>query len=224
MRGATFGKPHLYTHIKISIHAPREGCDSTVWFLVDSRNISIHAPREGCDKPQKTTIRGIRISIHAPREGCDAKICQFGIGQSISIHAPREGCDPYMRIFSPPKLQFQSTHPVRGATWGDYSPRLKAPFQSTHPVRGATTAVSGLVDDSPISIHAPREGCDAAKPYWGEPIPLISIHAPREGCDLPEVPEANSLLTFQSTHPVRGATSCGSSPRRTACNFNPRTP
>ena len=34
-----------------------------------------------------------------------------------------------------------------------------------------------------ISIHAPREGCDAVK-FGHMDIPIkISIHAPREGCD-----------------------------------------
>ena len=33
-------------------------------------------------------------------------------------------------------------------------------FQSTHPVRGATEIVSDQTADIPISIHAPREGCD----------------------------------------------------------------
>ena len=34
----------------------------------------------------------------------------------------------------------------------------------------------------PISIHAPRERCDAAEDVEPAP-PLISIHAPRERCD-----------------------------------------
>ena len=33
----------------ISIHAPREGCDSVVTGMKPTLNISIHAPREGCD-------------------------------------------------------------------------------------------------------------------------------------------------------------------------------
>ena len=57
---------------RISIHAPREGCD------VDTENqdktmsrISIHAPREGYDVITERHLYGFRISIHAPREGCD---------------------------------------------------------------------------------------------------------------------------------------------------------
>ena len=61
-----------------------------------------------------------------------------------------------------------------------YNPLRK--FQSTHPVRGATIGEyeSGEFDN--ISIHAPREGCD--KPFRVAAIfDTISIHAPREGCD-----------------------------------------
>ena len=103
----------------------------------------------------------------------------------ISIHAPRAGCDT-SRSFSPRQtVQFQSTHPVRGATeprfWrfsghgiSIHAPRAgcDAPpvgggrssrvFQSTHPVRGATSAGNNKVASVPISIHAPRAGCDAS--------------------------------------------------------------
>ena len=35
-------------------------------------------------------------------------------------------------------------------------------FQSTHPVRGATQKDVALAIGMSISIHAPREGCDAS--------------------------------------------------------------
>ena len=65
-----------------------------------------------------TTVRSCPgISIHAPREGCDelhAGAAAVNVG--ISIHAPREGCDmPSMPAGTAP-FEFQSTHPVRGAT------------------------------------------------------------------------------------------------------------
>ena len=78
----------------------------------------------------------------------------------ISIHAPREGCDiPVMVVFCG-FSKFQSTHPVRGATIvHKFSPASLA-FQSTHPVRGATEVTPTPTATMPISIHAPREGCD----------------------------------------------------------------
>ena len=45
----------------------------------------------------------------------------------------------------------------------------------------------------PISIHAPRERCDAAEDVEPAP-PLISIHAPRERCDyLVHCPDINGI-------------------------------
>ena len=46
-----------------------------------------------------------------------------------------------MYLYATPIInqQFQSTHPVRGATWSAYVPIRYTSFQSTHPVRGATS-------------------------------------------------------------------------------------
>ncbi len=44
-----------------------------------------------------------------------------------------------------------------------------------------------------ISIHAPREGCDALHELEKGREP-ISIHAPREGCDSKLYQRAGSLL------------------------------
>ena len=96
-----------------------------------------------------------------------------------------------------------------------------------------------------ISIHAPLAGCDyviLAITCWIE----ISIHAPLAGCDeYPNTPSSISS-TFQSTHPLRGATTdpndlaravnisihaplagCDLKVERSVCydhHFNPRTP
>ena len=81
--------------------------------------ISIHAPREGCDgEPVELVEAHLAISIHAPREGCD--------GHLLDVHA---------------QIEFQSTHPVRGATIAWYRIKMY------------------LI----ISIHAPREGCDRSR-------------------------------------------------------------
>ena len=34
----------------VSIHAPREGCDTDLVDLLHDSEVSIHAPREGCDR------------------------------------------------------------------------------------------------------------------------------------------------------------------------------
>ena len=80
----------------------------------------------------------------------------------------------------------------------------------------------------PVSIHAPREGCDPAMTLMmavllsfnsrtpgGVRPPCIgtcrlsddvSIHAPREGCDGITLQAGTSSGKFQFTHPGRGAT------------------
>ena len=73
-----------------------------------------------------------KISIHAPRVGCDsghvATLCHL----RISIHAPRVGCDLFLGVCHMYHGEFQSTHPVWGATPGlimytcnvdDFNPR-----------------------------------------------------------------------------------------------------
>ena len=57
------------------------------------------------------------ISIHAPRVGCDLWLgLLLLLLLGISIHAPRVGCDYPPFFFFLFFLEFQSTHPVWGAT------------------------------------------------------------------------------------------------------------
>ena len=101
---------------------------------------------------------------------------------NISIHAPREGCDWLGESDKQANGEFQSTHPVRGATVTVTGGDTDSLFQSTHPVRGATENVDIATKCGRISIHAPREGCDGI------------------------TTNSRNSMTFQSTHPVRGAT------------------
>ena len=136
-------------------------------------------------------------------------------------------------------------------------------------MRGATLDEVALMPRSfVISIHAPRAGCDvvftgkaALGLYFNPRTPcgvrrlvpakppsagVISIHAPRAGCDDTFSSVSFNFSTFQSTHPVRGATDAagiwknpqqisihapragcdpaGHRPFLTWRNFNPRTP
>ena len=79
---------------------------------------------------------------------------------------------------------FQSTHPLRGATLRLFASQRPKQFQSTHPLRGATYNASQYVSERYISIHAPLAGCDFQ--IDNIPVfPVISIHAPLAGCDAP---------------------------------------
>ena len=211
----------------ISIHAPREGCDSVpghdshLLLAFQSTHPVRGATRDGASvtrlgRFQSThPVRGATnaasncstisiISIHAPREGCDRYHRVVKLHDRISIHAPREGCDTLVGMSDRRTRQFQSTHPVRGATNAQQAERtfiefqsthpvrganantydynMWTPFQSTHPVRGATRLDITRRRGQRISIHAPREGCDMYIAR-ADTDGIISIHAPREGCE-----------------------------------------
>ena len=74
-------------------------------------------------------------------------------------------------------------------------------FQSTHPVRGATWAPQVPVPKGEISIHAPREGCDLACGNMAGQYLVISIHAPREGCDSYTPVDFDSIDDFNPRTP-----------------------
>ena len=121
-------------------------------------------------------------------------------------------------------LLFQSTRPIRGATWpsvsglsissyfnprAPYGARLvvvgrmarSAGFQSTRPIRGATAAIRADIVGDIISIHAPHTGRDF---------------------DLGSCPRV--ICPFQSTRPIRGATLAQRRKQSSHKHFNPRAP
>ena len=201
-------------------------------------------------------MRHVRVSdatfqFTHPGRGATAKSFCWHQQKQVSIHAPREGCDLCAQLdllFVP---WFQFTHPGRGATLHsasvreprgcfnsrtpggvrrsvDSRPSKWTEFQFTHPGRGATKIISAISFTLWVSIHAPREGCDAVFCVVVGGVLNVSIHAPREGCDTggecteEERPVSihapregcDPLLEdlgcgcemFQFTHPGRGAT------------------
>ncbi len=122
--------------------------------------------------------------------------------RSASIHAAREGGDMLCLLLVKRQHIFQSTPPVKAATF----PTLHTlcgvgEFQSTPPVKAATMWRSADRTIHPISNHAAREGGDVLSCF----VPLgfaISIHAAREGGD----------VAFSSA------------PINTVPHFNPRRP
>ena len=230
----------------ISIHAPRAGCDDAALDkYIDSLYISIHAPRAGCDAASTKITPMSWISIHAPRAGCDFQqnsvacfLVDFnprtpcGVRRNFAYVAgedsdfnPRTPCGVrrQVRPIWLSQLQFQSTHPVRGATRKTRQANRPERFQSTHPVRGATPSVMPDAFIHVISIHAPRAGCDHPRQRKRRRCD-ISIHAPRAGCDVGADQQRVVVGQFQSTHPVRGATVSDSIARLDPTDFNPRTP
>ena len=65
--------------------------------MLDSMEIgkvSIHAPREGCDTRHGTSKPGDRVfQFTHPGRGATALCVDYRLSDDVSIHAPREGCD-----------------------------------------------------------------------------------------------------------------------------------
>ena len=123
-------------------------------------HISIHAPLAGCDNLGGGVIG--HLLYFNPRTPCGVRPYVRGLvdQDSISIHAPLAGCDVECGLRLIGYSQFQSTHPLRGATFTNKMPKLMILFQSTHPLRGATTFANNTWEKIVISIHAPLAGCD----------------------------------------------------------------
>ena len=183
-RGATAPAEVVDAETGVSIHAPREGCDVSRLRAIKAHRVSIHAPREGCDCNHRgmplvsrsfnsRTPGGVRLDVLT--RWLDKQTFQF-------THPGRGATDDAGRRYlgSHP---FQFTHPGRGATQhakderaylyrfnsrtpgGVRLPKAFAKstaskFQFTHPGRGATHSQSKTREQSYVSIHAPREGCD----------------------------------------------------------------
>ena len=97
-------------------------------------------------------------------------------------------------------------------------------FQFTHPGRGATA--KGLPDTDGLSLFQfTHPGRGATKTFDPAKAALeVSIHAPREGCDAATTANTASKTTFQFTHPGRGATRAKQMAEVTSKGFNSRTP
>ena len=99
-----------------------------------------------------------------PVWGATQPISNKNMESTVSIHAPRVGCDTKVTQSSRSSTSFNSRTPC-GARLGSFHLiDLVCKFQFTHPVRGATAANSSASHLRPVSIHAPRAGCDSARP------------------------------------------------------------
>ena len=139
-RGATFSGRWVDEHKAISIHAPREGSDPCRPHRRHGGGISIHAPREGSD-----LCRRLRPEKHADFYPRSPR------GERPRTSTPRpSNCNFYPRSprgERPPACGFLTTC----LYFYPRSPRGERPRPCLvhRPVIG-------------ISIHAPREGSDAA--------------------------------------------------------------
>ena len=167
---------------------PVRGATHCLRLSEETRKISIHAPRAGCDAERYSNIQldGLFQSTHPVRGATTSRSWTRALTRYFN---PRTPCGVRLsrRHTALPRWRFQSTHPVRGATrrlsqqhcasWDYFNPRTPC---------GVRLANCGGMDslDDQISIHAPRAGCDLLPCVRESRRYCISIHAPRAGCDL----------------------------------------
>ena len=166
---------------------------------------------------------------------------------AISIHAPLAGCDSGRRVVKPPRAHFNPRTPCGVRPVASMQASQNSQFQSTHPLRGATFLSMGGQKGNPISIHAPLAGCDtrtrsssrkyrsfqSTHPLRGATFSLNEFWQskthfnPRTPCGVRlniVLYITHTSVKFQSTHPLRGATGARANARAPRENFNPRTP
>ena len=191
---------------RISIHAPRGGCDWCKYGCNAFGNISIHAPRGGCDGKDSTILKHLVEFQSTHPAGGATKAWENSMGQN----------------------QFQSTHPAGGATMLPkalfalphyFNPRTPRgvrlrgrslsdehkKFQSTHPAGGATRGCpngnTGRKDFNPRTPRGVRLA-EASMEYVQHAFQ--STH-PAGGATDRRIKDER-CIKFQSTHPAGGAT------------------
>ena len=167
-------------------------------------------PRTPCGVRRGEAHCGQRSRAHFnPRTPCGVRPPVLSrMATAMSYFNPRTPCGvrPCASRRREVRPIFQSTHPVRGATTRRPTrPAFSAAFQSTHPVRGATIAFTPYHAFAPISIHAPRAGCDMQSELMQTSPCYFNPRTPC-GVRLWILFANSSPRGFQSTHPVRGAT------------------
>ena len=162
-----------------------------------------------------------------PRTPCGVRLDRDQGAGSRGDFNPRTPCGVrrWLPLRGIRRAQFQSTHPMRGATkisdggkryYRNFNPRTPCGVRLVLPLAGV-----------PLYLHFnPRTPC-GVRPL-GHQFELveatISIHAPHAGCDVAERGDLRLLQKFQSTHPMRGATHRQIPRSACARDFNPRTP
>ena len=193
----------LVQHIvSISIHTPLAGSDGTArpW----SRPCGNFNPHSPCGERQyayRHPSVKVEISIHTPLAGSDeAGAAVLVKADVISIHTPLAGSDSLL--------------------CGRYQYNK---FQSTLPLRGATQIITIYTSQEKIPIHTPLAGSDhagTARKGWAL---YFNPHSPC-GERLAFCFNRPHSSIFQSTLPLRGATSRLLRSIRVPKYFNPHSP
>ena len=193
--------------LPISIHTPHAGSDCTTQLdryrlfnfnphspcgerlVLLERNSAIASyfnPHSPCGErlyDDQETVRIDRISIHTPHAGSD--ICWIRQLLSESYFNPHSPCGERL-LPNPAEARpciFQSTLPMRGATFASIIASMTVLFQSTLPMRGATCIFSfDRVPKLSFQSTLPMRGATDTYLQYGWKRG-ISIHTPHAGSD-----------------------------------------
>ena len=195
--------------MEISIHAPHTRRDAgQPWHFHSAQAFQSTRPIRGATikeischdcfrefqstRPMRGATRGPGFaggvpSDFNPRAPCGARLkinIMLAVAQDISIHAPHAGRD-LAGSSVPPRVHH-------------FNPRA--------PCGARLQALIGTVPAGFISIHAPHTGRDQAGDASPRADVAISIHAPHTGRDFRLCDAEGTEYQFQSTRPIRGAT------------------
>ena len=206
LRGATHGSTHGSATNGFQSTFPLRGATTRRDKTADAEKISIHVPLAGSDKPLDPPAPPTRN--FNPRSPCGERPDSHTVTASGSI--------------------FQSTFPLRGATFPVAVWRYAADISIHVPLAGSDIVHQFGFVDRLISIHSPLAGSDPrTRPsstrttYFNPRSPCgerpdarkhvfehvaISIHTPLAGSDVARALGMVNVTLFQSTLPLRGAT------------------
>ena len=177
---------------------------ATIAFCGSTRTALYFNPHSPCGERHLCTAPIAGVTYFNPHSPCGERPGSGrygGCGKDISIHTPHAGSDRLRHLQKHRQHKFQSTLPMRGATW---IPK--------------TSLGKKLV----ISIHTPHAGSDLFSERLHK-VWKISIHTPHAGSDVKTAEQISNHLDFNPHSP------CGERQRYVwlvslAMYFNPHSP
>ena len=180
MRGATTLTPSFFKRaLYFNPHSP---CGERLILIPGKAVVFIFQstlPMRGATAGGTRVRLWVCISIHTPHAGSDDRSFQKQKDDfHFNPHSPCGERPPLAPTSIIPHVVFQSTLPMRGATFLTLTQRNIPAFQSTLPMRGATfhCPYEDCIND--ISIHTPHAGSDHFAGKQAAPHSDFNPHSP----------------------------------------------
>ncbi len=196
--------------------------------LLLSKNFNPRSPYGERLHTACAVIRKYRFQSTLPLRGATMGSLLYNIPIAFQSTLPLRGATLVVTYVCTPIFYFNPRSPYGERPASGYNLVVNDIFQSTLPLRGATRSDQQCSRTGVISIHAPLTGSDKPPPETRLPS-WISIHAPLTGSDACGLPlrcggnnfnprspygerpprraRSRASVRFQSTLPLRGATS-----------------